>query len=253
MQYALSIGAAAPVVTIHRRLLTAFGIPVPAKRLAPVSQLVLALLNVRTSDGIARAAFEALSDRFGHWDWLQYAAPDAVEPIIRTVTFAEKKAVTLPAALRSITARRGRLTLDFLDELPTDAARAWLMDVPGVGPKVSASVLNLSTLDRRALVVDTHHTRVAKRLRLAPRWSNTDKTSALLDSQMPSIWTAEDMADHHELMKRLGQSFCSRTAPSCDACPLLSLCPTGQRRVTTSATRRLTNGHPAPVFAASSP
>lgn len=251
MQYALPIAVAAPVVTIHRRLLTAFGVPVPAKRLDPVSQLVLALLNVRTSDEVARTAFEALLSEFDSWDRLQYAAPDAVEPVIRAVAFADKKAVTLPAALRSITARRGHLTLDFLDELPTDAARAWLQDIPSVGPKVSASVLNLSTLERRTLVVDTHHHRVAKRLRLAPRWGNSEKMSALLGGQMPSIWTAEDISDHHGLMKQLGQTYCTRTAPSCDACPLLTLCPTGQQRLALPAIRRLNDGRTAPAFAAS--
>jgi len=250
MQYALPNGVAAPVVTIHRRLLTAFDTPVPAKRLDPVSQLVLALLNVRTSDEAARTAFDDLLLEFGCWDRLQYTAPGSVEPVIRAVVFPEKKAVTLPTALRSITARRGSLTLDFLDELPTEAAWAWLKDIPGVSTKVGASVLNLSTLERRTLVVDTHHHRVAKRLRLAPRWGNDEKTSTMLGSQMPSIWTAEDFSDHHGLMKQLGQTYCAPTAPSCGACPLLALCPTGQRRMAQPAPRISRDRFVAPGFAA---
>lgn len=245
-------GAAAPVVTIHRRLLTAFDTPFPALRLDPVSQLILAIMTVRTRDAVARAAFKALVAAFQGWDRLQYAAPGAVESIIRKVAFAEKKAITLTAALRAITARRGRLTLDFLDELPTDAARAWLTDIPGVGPKISASVLNFSTLERRALVVDTHHKRAAKRLRLIPRQANDDKASVLLNDQMPAIWTAEDFSDHHRLMKQLGRTHCTSTAPSCRSCPLLSLCPTGQLRTAPPLRRIAKDGFAEPAFAAPS-
>lgn len=252
MQYTLSIGAAAPTITIHRRLLAAFGAPLPPLRLDPLSQLVLALINVRTRDEVARAAFAGLALKFRSWDRLQHAAPDVIEPIIDRVTFPEKKSVTLPAALRAITARRGRLTLDFLDELPTDAARAWLTDIPGVGPKISASVLNFSTLQRRALVVDTHCKRVAKRLRLVPRPANDEKVSALMDDQMPSIWTAEDIFDHHRLLKQLGQTHCTATTPSCRSCPLRSLCPTGQARWAAPAKRLSDDRFAEPVMAVSS-
>ncbi|MEM7442967.1 MAG: Fe-S cluster assembly protein HesB [Pseudomonadota bacterium] len=253
MQYTLSIEPAAPVVTIHRRLLAAFGTPFPALRLDPLSQLVLGLVNVRTRDEVAQVAFENLLLAFKGWDRLQYAASDDLEPIITKVAFPEKKAVTLPAALRAITARRGRLTLDFLEELPTDAARAWLKDIPSVGPKTSASVLNSSTLERRALVVDTQHQRVAKRLGLTPPQGSDEKIAAELDGQMPAIWTAEDISDHHRLMKQLGQTHCRPKAPSCSSCPLLSLCPTGQSRHIRPTRRIPRDDGTQPAYAALSP
>jgi endonuclease III len=43
-------------------------------------------------------------------------------------------------------------------------AMQWLRGLPGVGSKVAATVLNLSTLRMRALPVDTHLLRVGERL-----------------------------------------------------------------------------------------
>ncbi len=85
---------------------------------------------------------------------------------LKPVTYAERKATQLRNALRMIEERRGSLVLNFLADWPVDDAQDWLRTLPGVGPKVSAAVLNFSTLRQRVLVVDCHHFRVAKRLGL---------------------------------------------------------------------------------------
>lgn len=213
---------------IDGRLRSAYGSPPPvAARLDPVSQLILSMLGSRTRGEVSLAVFDALRERFGDWAALRDAPPDTIEPLLEPVTFAENKAVWLVAALRAITSRRGGLDLDFLGRWPVEAARYWLETLPGVGPKVSASVVNFSTLCMRALVVDTHHFRVAKRLGLLSPQAVFPNAHRVLARQIPDGWQAETLDAHHEIMKRHGQVLCRHERPICRCCPVRDLCPTG--------------------------
>ena len=56
----------------------------------------------------------------GAWERLAETAASELQGIIAAVTFAERKARQIPAALREIAARRGRLDLEFLARWPVD-------------------------------------------------------------------------------------------------------------------------------------
>lgn len=216
---------------IHRRLLARFGRPGPWIPLDPVSQLVMGIIGGRTRGEDSLAAFQALLARFGRWEAVRDASLSEVRCRIRAVTFADVKAARLKAALRTITAARGRLTLDFLDGLTVDEGLFWLERLPGVGRKVAAATLNFSSLRKPALVIDTHHLRVLRRLGLVgPRTSPLQAYDALMPC-LPLGWTAEDLDDHHQLMKALGQTTCRHGVPSCHLCPLRALCPGGANRL----------------------
>ena len=224
MQYRLDIGSDTLLPEVHRRLLKAYGPLPPCLRLDPVSQLILALIGCRTPNQVSMSAFEALADEFATWEGLRDAPTDTIEKIIRRVTFPDRKATCLKATLRAISQRRGKLNLDFLADWRVEAARKWLESLPGVGPKVSAAVLNFSMLRKRALVADTHHLRVARRLGLLPASARADRAYRILMDQVPPQWTADDLDDHNTLMKRHGQSICRHTAPLCSTCAVRPLC-----------------------------
>ena len=153
-----------------------------------------------------------------------------IEPAIRIVPFPEQKAPQLKMTLQGITVRYGSLTLDFLARYKTDKIRAWLEQFPGVGPKTSGAVVNFSTLRRRALCVDSHHLRVAQRLCIVPR-ADAETTERRLMRLVPETWDAAMLDEHHALIKLHAQTLCTFSEPKCDGCPLLTLCPTGQRNV----------------------
>ena len=231
MQYSLPTLPPTRLAEIHLLLVEHYG-PAPAwLRPPPLSQLVLALLGTRTQTAVSKRVFEAVIERFGSWDSVRDAAPDDLAPILAPLTFAERKAVHLPAALRQIHARRGSLDLDFLKDWPVDDALAWLEKLPGVGPKVSAAVLNFSRLQMRALVVDTHHLRVARRLGIVPPDTLIPAAARVLTRQLPDAWTAAEFDTHHTLMKHHGQRRCRSHAPVCRGCPLQHLCPMASRKV----------------------
>lgn len=209
---------------IHRRLLRRFGRPGPWRHLDPVSQLIMGIIGGRTLTDDSLRAFKALLRRFDRWEDICNAEPGQVARAIAAVTDAEAKAWRLPAALRQVCARRGRLELDFLGGLPVEAALVWLERLPGVGRKASASTLNFSTLRMRALVIDRHHLRVLRRLGLVRARADGTEAFERVMPDLPPDWTAADVDDHHQLMKTLGQRLCRHDSSRCPACPLQDLC-----------------------------
>ncbi len=214
------------IKTIHCRLTDHFDQQGPWHHLDPVSQLVLGILGGRTRGSVSLSALEALINRFESWEAVRDASYCEVRETIASVTFPDNKARYIQAALHQLTAARGRLELEFLALWPVDSALAWLEKLPGAGRRVSAATLNFSSLKMRALVVDSHHLRVTKRLGLLRRQAGFGEAYCQLTSRMPVNWTSDDVDEHHQLVKLLGQTVCRHDTPVCAECPLRDLCPT---------------------------
>jgi endonuclease III len=235
---ALSEGAAVRerVLEIHRRLCEAYGCPVAYfHELDPLSELVSSLLSHRTRNRDSGRAFRQLRDRFPGWNAVRDAEVAEVEAAIRPATWPEQKAPRIQEVLRRITELRGALSLDFLAGMEVRAAREWLEQLPGVGPKTSAATLLFSRLRMPALPVDSHHHRVAERLGVIPPRTPVGPSHGLLEALLPPGWDAQQVYDHHEVLMFHGQRCCFWRDPACGRCPLLDLCPTGQARVAVAA------------------
>lgn len=221
----LSLGLSrSPLESVRDALLCEFGPQRPVARMDPISQLVKSSISGRTPDAVSWAAFLRLRAEFICWEDLARASDARVLEIIGDVTYAEDKARHLTHALRLIEQKVGWLSLNHLAGRPVDEARWELQSLPGVGVKVAASVLNFSSLAMRALVVDTHVHRVAKRIGLVGPGDTTHAYQALM-RLAPNAWTADDLFELHWLMKRgLGQMLCPHDAPRCGACPLKHDC-----------------------------
>jgi endonuclease-3 len=217
---------------VHDRLCSEYGCPIPYFHdLDPLSELVSALLSHRTKNADSARAFKQLTSRFADWAAVRDAPVEDVRAAIAPCTWPEQKAPRIQQVLCLISDRReGELSLDFLGEFPVPEARAWLEVMPGVGPKTSAAVLAFSRLRRPALPVDSHHHRVAVRLGLIPATASVGPAHALLEAQLPSDWTAQQVYDNHEVLMLHGQRCCYYRNPACDRCSVLDLCPFGQAR-----------------------
>ena len=219
----------AKALEIHRRLCPVYGCPIPYfHSLDPLSELVSSLLSHRTRNADSGRAYKALRARVPNWADLLAAPVDAIEETIRGVTWPELKAPRIQAVLRAVEARHGGLSLDFLGEMPVDAARAWLEAIPGIGPKTSAAVLSFSVLRMAALPVDSHHHRVAQRLGLIGPKVDVGPSHPILRAQLPADWSAQDLYDNHEILMLHGQQVCHHRKPACGRCVLVDLCPTAQ-------------------------
>jgi endonuclease III len=210
---------------LRDKLLQTFGRQAAERRLDPASQLVKALISTRTYDAVSWAAFGRLKAAYPDWRALGAAEPKTVEAAIADTTFSDQKARQLPILFRLIEYRTGGVSLDFLADMPVDQAMAWLENLPGVGPQIAAAVLNFSTLNKRAMVVDTHVHRVTRRLGLVGRSAEPGQSYEALMMLAPAASTAEDFYELHWLIKGLGQSICTDSSPACGRCPLNNLCP----------------------------
>lgn len=219
---------------VHERLAAAYGAPIPFfSNKDPLSELVSALLSHRTRNHESGQAYKTLRACLPTWEAVRDAPTAAVEAAIAVAQWPEQKAPRIQAALRTITERNhGVLTLDFLAEMSVPAARAWLESINGIGPKTSAATLLFSTLRMPALPVDSHHHRVAQRLALIPAKMGPGPAHAVLEAQLPSAWSAQQVYDNHEVLMLHGQRCCFFRNPACTRCPVLDLCPHGQRLLT---------------------
>lgn len=216
--------ARSPLESVRDALLCEFGAQRPVTRMDPISQLVKSSISSRTQDAVSWGAFLRLRTAFKSWDDLADAPVAAVARIIEDVTFPADKARHLTTALKMVRDKVGWLSLNHLKGLTVDQARWELQALPGVGVKVAACVLNFSDLAMRALVVDSHVDRVAKRIGLVGA-GDTTHTYHTLMGLAPDTWTADDLFELHWLMKRgLGQMLCPHEGPKCGACPLKATC-----------------------------
>jgi endonuclease-3 len=219
---------------IHRLLLGYYGQPAPRELWDPLTQLIYSLLSSRTKTPTSHQVMRDLERIFkagpGNWEPVRDASVAEIERAISIVTFPEQKAPQLKTTLEQITDRVGTLTLEFLARYRTEKIRTWLEQFPGVGGKTSGAVVNFSTLRRRALCIDSHHLRVAQRLCIVPR-ANAATTEERLMRLVPETWDATMLDEHHSLIKLHAQTLCTFAEPKCTNCPLLKICPTGQKEM----------------------
>jgi len=220
---------------IHRLLLGYYGEPEPRVPWDPLTQFIYSLLSSRTKTPASHQVMRDLEAAFpgarpGNWEPVRDAAVGEIERAIGRVTFPDVKALRLKGALMAISERVGALSLDWLAKYKTEKIREWLEQFEGVGPQVSAAVVNFSTLRRRAIAMDANHLRVMQRLCVVPRADAATMEMRLM-RLAPETWDAVFLDQHHKLIKLHGQTLCTFNEPKCEACPLLGICPTGERRV----------------------
>lgn len=186
----------------------------------PLDGLVQTILSQHTSDTNSERAFDSLRRRFPQgWDAVRMAERAAVVEAIRGGGLAQTKARTIQNALEAIHARTGETDLRVLETMSTEAAREWLVSLPGVGPKTAACVL-MFCLGRPALPVDTHVFRVSHRLGLVDAAVGEAKAHRILEAQVPP----ERVYAFHVQMIRHGRRVCDARRPRCGECVLAERC-----------------------------
>lgn len=186
---------------------------------SPLNVLVQTILSQNTSDTNSRRAFLSLLASFPRWEDVASVDSHEIADAIRGGGLGEIKAGRIKQALGEILQRRGKLELDFLNELPLDEARDWLKQLPGVGTK-TANCVFLFSLGRPALPVDTHIHRVAKRLGLIDVKTTVEKAHKLLESLVPP----DKVYQFHVLMIEHGRKVCKAQRPRCAECILRQCC-----------------------------
>lgn len=196
-----------------------YGYPEWRSHLLPLDELVSTILSQSTTDSNRDLAFNRLVNRFPDWEAVRDAPAEDVVEAIHPAGLANQKAPRIQDALRFVTAERGELTLDFLADMEVEAAKAWLTQINGVGPKTAAIIL-LFTFGKPAFPVDTHVHRVTRRLGLIGPKTSAERAHTELEAIIPP----EDYYPAHLNIIRLGREICQARRPRCEECPLTAYC-----------------------------
>ncbi len=201
----------------------------PNKRRDPVWVLVHGVIGAQTKTAASNASTDGLIAEFGSWDAVAQVSVPELEARLQRQTFPRVAAERLKACLGAIIEARGTVDLRHLSNLETAEAMEWLETLPGVARKNSAGVMNASTFERKAMVIDGHHRRIMQRIGLVPAKADTARTYNALMPILPGEWSAADMDEHHLLLKKLGQTFCRPRAAQCEGCPAAQDCETARK------------------------
>jgi endonuclease-3 len=219
--------SAADVARLHailKKLQGVYGSPRWNPNHDPLGELVATILSQNTSDVNSDRAYAALRAAYPTWDEVLHTSPDDLANVIRSGGLATLKSRRIQEILHTIKRRHGHLSLDFLMEMPMPAARAFLAEFAGVGPKTIACVL-LFACGHPAFPVDTHIYRVTTRLRLLPDGCTAERAHVVLE---PLIPPAQVYHAHVNLIRH-GRTVCKARLPDCHQCCLRAWCPYPQQ------------------------
>ena len=201
--------------------------------------LVSTVLSQSTTVANERRGLEGLRTKFGKItpEILAAVSDDEIAAAIWHAGLARQKAPRIRRIAKSILEGwNGRV--EPILELPTEAARAALMALPGVGPKTADVVLAMAG-GHPTFPVDTHVARIARRWNLV-RSADYESIRAALERRTPPA----KRKSWHLAMIAHGRALCRARNPLCETCPVRSDCD-WYRRVRSrhrSRGRRATKG-----------
>ena len=214
---------AAPTIPIADaiQLMTEEYGPFPEEpRLDPIHELTFTILSQHTSDTNSERAFRSLMRRFGSLEAVAEADVPDIEEAISGGGLAKIKAPRIKEVLTRIVELNGSLDLSFLREMPLAEAKAWLRQLPGIGPKSAGIILSFS-LGMPAMAIDTHIYRVSQRLALIGPKVSADKAHDLLEEAVEP----EQVYPFHQAFINHGRLVCKAQRPRCPECVVGHGCP----------------------------
>lgn len=179
---------------------------------ADLYQLIVAtILSAQCTDKRVNMVTPRLFDTYPGAAALAAADPAELESIIRSTGFYKAKAKNLIAMAQGLVERHG-------GEVPERIEA--LTKLAGVGRKTANVVLGVGRGIASGIVVDTHVTRLSKRLGLTRRNDAVGIERDLVKAVPKSDWVLVSlrMIDH-------GRAICKAGRPACSKCPLEAICP----------------------------
>jgi endonuclease-3 len=143
-------------------------------------------------------------------DYLKVSAAE-LEKDIRTTGFFRNKT-------RSIQGTAKMLTETFGGQVPSTIEE--LLELPGVARKTANVVLGNAFNVKSGIVVDTHVTRLSRRLGLT-----TEKQAEKIEQDLIKIVPKRDWVIFSHLLIFHGRKVCRARNPACDACMVEKFCP----------------------------
>ncbi len=231
-----------PLWLAHLQLTELYGMQEIYGRSDPMHELIATILSHRTTHANEVAAFRAMQTRFPTWEAVRDAPLEELITCIQTANYPEVKAPWIKQVLTAVITERGEANIDFLAEMSTEEAMAWLTNLPGVGLK-TASLLLLFYFKKPVLPVDTHVHRVTQRVGVLGPKVSAERAHKILLDELPKDPLV--LFNFHKHFYWHGQRVCSWYNPKCYECVLASQCAyfqSGGTLVVSSTPRKKPSG-----------
>jgi endonuclease-3 len=176
----------------------------------PYQLLVATILSAQSTDEMVNKVTPSVFERYPTPSDLAHANPDELEKLIHSTGFFRSKTRSLIGMARGVDE-------DFGGEVPRDLDD--LVKLPGVGRK-TGNVIRSVAFDLPGLPVDTHVTRLVRRLKLT---NETDPVKIELD--LNGIVEPEERGALSLRLILHGRRVCKARKPRCDVCVLADICP----------------------------
>ena len=168
-------------------------------------QLLLAiLLSAQCTDKKVNAITPILFSKYPTLKDLKEASFNELELIIRPLGLSNNKAKNI-IALSTI------LHNSYNNKVPN--TKEELVKLPGIGTK-TANVMLIEYFNIPAFPVDTHVSRVSKRLQLC----NEDDSVEIIEKKLTNIFPEKEWATLHLRMVLFGRYICKAQKPDCSNC-----------------------------------
>lgn len=172
--------------------------------------LIAVVLSAQTTDKRVNEVTKVLFDKYDTLEKLSKANIEDIKEIIKPIGTFNKKSIFVKEIAKY-------LLENCNGKVPND--EKILTSIPGVGRKTS-NVVRSNLFNYPAIAVDTHVTRVSKRLKLANENDDVLTIEKKLMKKFPkSSWSKL----HHQLVL-FGRYNCTARNPKCHDCKLKECC-----------------------------
>lgn len=173
--------------------------------------LIATILSAQCTDARVNMVTEELFRKYQKpEDYLKVSEKELQEDI-RTTGFFRNKTKSIQGTARALTEQyRGKVP-QTMDEL---------LELPGVARKTANVVLGNAFGIHAGVVVDTHVTRLSRRLALT-----SEKTAEKIEQDLIAIVPKKDWVIFPHLLIAHGRAICKARSPLCAECVVENFCP----------------------------
>ena len=172
--------------------------------------LIAVMMSAQTTDKRVNMVTDVLFKKYDTILKLKEAKLDDIVDIIRPIGTFNKKA-------KNIIEICNKLISDYDGKVPNN--REYLEHLPGVGRKTTNVVLS-NLYNEACIAVDTHVSRVSKRLGIA----NKNDDVLVVEKKLNKKFDKKELSRLHHQLVLFGRYYCKAQKPLCNTCKLRNIC-----------------------------
>ena len=172
--------------------------------------LIAVMLSAQTTDKKVNMVTDILFKKYDSIDKLKNADINDIIDIIKPIGTFNKKS-------NNVIEISKRLSEDYNGHVPNN--REYLENLPGVGRKTTNVVLS-NLYGEACIAVDTHVSRVSKRLGIA----NVNDDVLVIEKKLNKTFNKVELSRLHHQLVLFGRYYCKAIKPLCENCKLKKIC-----------------------------